>query len=90
MRAYSDFSLTSLEHESIDQFVQVGTLEELETFHYFLMHDLYREEKPIKFEEAFSQGREIDKKYYIVPLRLSKGKREGEDLLRYQIDRQLM
>jgi hypothetical protein len=33
------------------------------------MRDLYREEKNIKFEEAYSEGREKDKKYYIVPLR---------------------
>ena len=34
----------------VDQYVQVGTLNEIETFHQFLMHDLYREEKPINFK----------------------------------------
>jgi hypothetical protein len=66
--------------------VQLGTLEEIETFHMFLMRDLYREERPINFEMAYAQGREIDKKYYIVPIRV-----EGEGpTSRYFIDRGLM
>jgi len=51
--------------------VQLGTLEEVETFHLFLMRDLYREEKPINFAEAHSSGRELDKKYYLIPLKLT-------------------
>jgi hypothetical protein len=35
------------------------------------MRDLYREEKPIKYSEAHTSGRELDKKYYIIPLRMS-------------------
>ena len=71
----------------VDQYVQVGTLNEIETFHQFLMHDLYREEKPINFSEAFSQGREIDKKYYIVPLKLTSA---PGDVVSYSIDRDLI
>lgn len=37
------------------------------------MSDLFREEKPVDFMKAWIKGREIDKKYYIVPLRLSDG-----------------
>ncbi len=66
-RAYCDFTIP--EGETYDNYVQVGTLEELETFHMFLMRDLYREERPINFDMAYNQGREIDKKYYIIPLR---------------------
>lgn len=68
--------------------MQVGTLEELETFHEFLMKDIYREEKSINFAAAFSQGREIDKKYYILPLRLQESM--DQDTLVYSIDRDLM
>ena len=70
LRECNDFSADAIKGESIDQLVQVGTLAEIETFHEFLMRDIYREEKPINFAAAFSQGREIDKKYYILPLRL--------------------
>jgi hypothetical protein len=34
--------------------VQIGTLEELETFHAYLMKDIYREEKSIDYNAAFS------------------------------------
>ena len=53
----------------------------------FLMRDLYREEKPINFEMAHSQGREIDKKYYIVPIRSEK---INEQRVRYSVDREMM
>ena len=33
------------------------------------MNDLFKEEKTIDFEKAWFKGREVDKKYYIVPLR---------------------
>jgi hypothetical protein len=67
VREYSDFSLST--EDMTDQYVQLGTLEEVETFHMFLMRDLYREEKPIEYAEADTAGREMDKKYYIIPLR---------------------
>ena len=87
----NDYSYSSIENEQVDQFVQVGTLEEIESFHKFIMSDLYREEKPIKFEAAFDQGREIDKKYYILPLkRLEHTTSMGEDEVRFSIDRELM
>lgn len=86
LREYGDYSHEAIKHEMVDQYVQVGTLEELETFHLFLMNDLYREEKAINFEEAFSQGREIDKKYYFVPLKLD----TTSSQLTYRIDRDLM
>lgn len=50
------------------------------------MRDLYREEKEINFEEAFSKGREIDKKYYFVPLKQD----PTSPQLSYSIDRDLM
>lgn len=91
LRVGSDYSYASIENEQVDQFVQVGTLEEIESFHKFIMSDLYREEKPIKFEAAFDQGREIDKKYYILPLkRLEPIASMGEDEVRFSIDRELM
>ena len=52
MRAYCDFTIPH--EDTYDNFIQVGTLDELETFHMFLMRDLYREEKPINFEMAYS------------------------------------
>jgi hypothetical protein len=51
------------------------------------MRDLYREEKAINFEEAYVRGREIDKKYYFVPLKLQAS---SENSLRYVLDRDLM
>lgn len=67
VREYCEFNI--LPEDSSDQYVQLGTLEEVETFHMFLMHDLFKEEKPIKFKEAETAGREMDKKYYIIPLK---------------------
>lgn len=87
MRISNDYSKAAIKHEMVDQYVQVGTLNEIETFHSFLMHDLYREEKPICFSEAFSQGREIDKKYYIVPLKKTSN---HSDIVSYSIDRDLI
>ena len=43
------------------------------------MKDIYREQKTIDFSVAFGQGREIDKKYYILPLKLIKGTDAQED-----------
>lgn len=33
------------------------------------MNDLFKEEKTIDFNKIWLKGREVDKKYYIVPLR---------------------
>ena len=87
-REYQDFSAERLKDERADQYVQLGTLEELETFHEFLMRDLYREEKPINFKEAFTNGREKDKKYYVVPLKRKEV--VEKDKLEYAIDREMM
>ena len=59
----------------------MGTLDEIESFHSFLMKDLFREEKAINFEYSLHKGRESDKKYYIVPLKLDTADEEmkGED-----------
>lgn len=84
LRSYCDFTIPDLEKS--DNYIQVGTLEEIETFHMFLMRDLYRDERPINFEMAYTQGREIDKKYYFIPLKRTQ---EGS-IVRYKIDRALM
>ena len=63
-------------------------MNQIETFHKFLMNDLYREEKSIDFDKAFIHGREIDKKYYVVPLeRVDTG---NPDLIKYRVDRKLL
>ena len=61
----------------------MGTLAEIEAFHLYLMSDLYREEKPINFSAANQEGREIDKKYFIVPIKMQ----WHGDSLRAGIDR---
>ena len=45
----ADFSKAALKDEEQDQFVRVGTLSQIETYHKYLMSDLFREEKPINF-----------------------------------------
>ena len=54
----------------------------------FLMRDLYREEKPINFAESHSAGRELDKKYYLIPLKMCQG--SNPDEVTYRIDRDLL
>ncbi len=89
LNAINDYSKQAIWDEMNDQYVQVGTLNQIETFHKFLMNDLYREEKSIDFTKAFLKGREIDKKYYIVPLKLAKDS-ENSDLTEYKVDRKLL
>lgn len=89
-REYQDFSHAHIEHEQQQQYVQVGTLEEVETFQNFFVRDLFREQKEVNFNAPFQPGREIDKKYYFVPLRLCKDESDCVDNLLYKIDRDLM
>ena len=49
----ADYSKEALKDEQHDQFVRVGTLNQIETFHRYLMSDLFREEKPINFQKAW-------------------------------------
>ena len=54
------------------------------------MNDLYRQEKSIDFRKAFVEGREKDKKYYIVPLKKCFANSLDSDIVRYKIDRKLL
>jgi len=55
----------------------------------FLMRDLYREEKPINYAESHSAGRELDKKYYLIPLKMRQSA-VNPDEVTYCIDRDLL
>jgi hypothetical protein len=54
LREFGDYSQDYIANEMVTQFVQAGTLSEIEAFHEFLMRDLYREERPIDFQAAFT------------------------------------
>ena len=58
----------------------------------YLMKDLFKEDKAIDFQKAWYKGREIDKKYYFVPLKLVKtgGLNNHNETVEYEIDHKLL
>lgn len=92
INAYGDYSKQALKDESVDQFVRVATLNQIETFHKFIVNDLFKEEKKVDFEKAWIPNREADKKYYIIPLRRVDSIESSWDSsrLEYEVDRKLL
>lgn len=71
--------------EKVDQTINnICTKSQLEAFHRMLFTDLYRREKPLDFTQNVSYEH---KKYYVVPLRLTRS--EGSKL-EYQVDRKML
>lgn len=69
LRAYGDYSPQAMYDDMRDQFVSVGTLNQIETFHRYLFNDLFKEEKSMKMEKQVSP---TEKRYYVVPLKLAR------------------
>lgn len=83
----NEYRREDISSEETDQTVEPGTINQIETFHKWLMSDIFKRHKVINYAECLNEeNRDKTKKYYIVPLKIDKGF-EG---LRYQVDSKIL
>lgn len=59
--------------EEQEQLIEPGTISQIETFHKWLMSDLFKRHKDIDYAKCTSEeNNDKTKKYYIIPLKLVK------------------
>lgn len=86
----NDFDKEDIKLDEEDQIIEAGTINQIETFHKYLMSDLYKRHKVINFESCLSdENTDKTKKYYIVPLKLDKDFAHVNQI-RYQLDSKLL
>lgn len=67
------YERSDLKFDESDQIVEPGTIHQIETFHQWLISDVYKRQKVIKYDACLSdENIHMTKKYYIVPLKLVK------------------
>lgn len=76
--------------------MEPGTINQIETFHKWLVSDLFKRNKDINYEKCLSdENISKTKKYYIVPLKIKKDLIKDdlelkEDQIIYEIDKKLL
>lgn len=67
------YSRSDLKFEEDDQFVEPGTVNQIEIFHKWIISDLFKRNKDINYDKCNSEeNQESTKKYYILPLKVKK------------------
>lgn len=69
----NEFKRKDLNYEEKDQFVEPGTIRQIQVFHQWLISDIYKRHKDINYDMCLEDKNiEMTKKYYIVPIKIVK------------------
>ena len=69
----NEFKRKDLKNEEKDQFLEPGTVRQIQVFHQWLISDIYKRHKDVNYEMCFEDKNiEMTKKYYIVPIKIVK------------------
>ena len=72
----------------MDQCIKdVCTVQQIQTFHRTLVRDLYRREVSVDYAKDLGH---VEKRYFLVPLKLRKSGGEEKDILRYEVDKKML
>ena len=62
-------------------------MQQIQTFHRTLVRDLYRREVSVDYAKDLGH---VEKRYFLVPLKLRKSGGEEKDILRYEVDKKML
>ena len=76
------------EIDEVDQCIKdICTVQQIQTFHRTLVRDLYRRELSVDFAKGVEH---VEKRYFLVPLKLRKETGAEKGVLRYEVDKKLL
>ena len=84
----NEYKREDISQEEQDQTISPGSIHQIETFHKWLMSDIFKRHKEINYAACLNEdNKDKTKKYYLVPLKIDK---HNTEKLSYSVDSKLL